>query len=98
MKIHIELNSKEIDILSNNNKEPIQYEFLIDVYTESNKEISAKEETVIYSGLLWALLSMLPSTTIHTLFQRWNDLVNEINNGLSEGKTLKIRNADKDNA
>lgn len=98
MKIHIELNSKELDTLTKDNKEVIEYNFTVDLYTESNKTISTKEETMIYSGLLWALLSMLPSKIIHTLFKQWNNLVSEIATGLAEGKTLKIKNADKDNA
>lgn len=98
MKIYIELNTKELDTLVQGNREPIEYSFIVDLYTESNKTISTKEETAIYSGLLWALLSMLPSKIIHTLFKQWNNLVSEIATGLAEGKTLKIKNADKDNA
>lgn len=97
MKINIELNSKELHILSEDNKEPISYEFLIDLYTESNKEISAKEETLIFTGVFWALCTMLPSTIVHVLFKQWNELVEQLNKGLQEGKSVSIKNFDKEN-
>lgn len=94
MKINIDLNSKELDILTKDSKDPISYEFLIDVYTESRKELSAKEETMIFTGVFWALCTMLPSTIIHALFKQWNELVKELSNGLSTGKTVNIKSLD----
>jgi hypothetical protein len=95
MKINIELNSKELDILSKDSKDPISYEFLIDVYTESRKELSPQEETMIFTGVFWALCTMLPSTIIHTLFKQWNELVKQLTQGLNEGKTVAIKNLDE---
>lgn len=97
MRINIELNSKELHILREDNKEPISYEFLIDLYTESNKEISAKEETLIFTGVFWALCTMLPSTIINVLFKQWNELVSQLTTGLKEGKTVSIKNLDEEN-
>ena len=49
---------------------------------------------MIFTGVFWALCTMLPSTIIHTLFKQWNELVKELSKGLSTGKTVNIKNLD----
>lgn len=88
MKIDIELNTKELDCLINDENTPIEYKFNISLYTESRTEISSKEEVAILSGLFWALCTMLPYTIIHLIFKKWNNKVLEIKEGLTEGNNL----------
>jgi hypothetical protein len=94
MKINIELNSNELDSIVNDTDQPIEYNFLIDLYTESRTEISSKEETAILSSLFWALCTMLPYTIIHSLFKKWNDLVIELQEGLHKGDNVIIKQYD----
>lgn len=92
MKINIELNTKELDILLNDKgTQSLEYLFTIDLYTEARKELTTKEETVIYAGLFWALITMLPSSLIHHLFKQWNTLVKELSEGLSKGNSVSIK-------
>lgn len=91
MKINIQLNSNELDSIVNDTDQPIEYNFLIDLYTESRTEISSKEEVAILSSLFWALCTMLPYTIIHLLFKKWNDLVIELKEGLNKGDNVIIK-------
>lgn len=91
MKINIELNTKELDCLINDEDSPIEYKFVIDLYTESRTEITSKEEIAVLAGLFWALCTMLPYTIIHLLFKKWNDLVTELKNGLEQGDNVIIK-------
>lgn len=78
MRIIIQVNSKEMAALYNNSegKEPedIKIEFQADVTTEA-KSLTAAEEHLIYGGVLWALLMMLPHKLVKEYFLAWNDVV-----------------------
>lgn len=96
MDIKIEVNTKELDILSNKSEETITCNFIIDLYTESRTSITPKEETAILSGLLWALCTMLPSTIIQLVFKRWSDLVTELNEGLAKGNKVMLKQIEEE--
>ena len=89
MKIKIELNSKELATLVGDSRDPIGYDFEIDIYTESQKTISNKQETAILGGLFWALCTMLPHTIIKQVFLKWNGIVEQLQKGLQE-KAAKV--------
>lgn len=95
MKIKIELNTKELSSLVGDSKEAIPFDFEIDLYTESRKEISKREETSIFTGIFWALCTMLPPAVIQNVFKKWNEIVQELNEGLKEGKQVSIKVLDK---
>lgn len=95
MKVNIELNTKELDILTSNKEEPLEYKFTIDLYTESRDSISGTEEVAILSGLFWALCTMLPYTIIHLLFKKWNDLVIELKEGLDKGDQVILKQVEE---
>ena len=84
MKIKIDVNSKELATLVGDSRDPIPYDFEIDIYTESQKTISKKQETAIFAGLFWALCTMLPHTIIQQVFLKWNKIVEDLQKGLKE--------------
>jgi hypothetical protein len=84
MKINIVLNSKELATLIGDIKDPISYDFEIDIYTESQKTITKKQETAIFAGLFWALCTMLPHVIIAQVFKKWNAIVKDLQEGLQE--------------
>lgn len=84
MKINIRLNSKELATLVGDSREPIPYDFEIDIYTESAKTISKKQETAIFAGLFWALCTILPHVIIAQVFRKWNTIVEDLQKGLKE--------------
>lgn len=89
MKINISANSKELATLVKNDGDIIKYEFDIDIYTESKKEITTKEETAILASIFWALCTLLPHTIISNVFKKWNSIVKELQKGLSK-KAAKV--------
>lgn len=95
MQIKIDLNSKELSSLVGDNKDPIAYNFDINLYTEARKSISHKEETAVFTGLLWALCTMLPHVVIQSIFRKWNEIVGDLHKGLEEGKKVSVKVIDK---
>jgi len=89
MKINIILNSKELATLVGDSRDPIPYDFEIDIYTESQKTITPKQETAIFAGLFWALCTMLPHSIIAQIFRKWNTIVEDLQKGLQE-KAAKV--------
>ena len=90
MKIKIEINSKELSTLVGDSREPIAYDFEIDVYTESQKTIGNKQETAIFAGIFWALCTMLPHSIIASIFKKWNMIVEELQQGIRNKATNTI--------
>jgi len=87
MKINISINSKELATLVGDSRDPIKYDFEIDIYTESQKTISKKQETAILGSLFWALCTVLPHTIIAQIFRKWNTIVEDLQKGLQEKAT-----------
>ena len=84
MKIKVELNSKELSTLIGDTRDPVGYDFEIDIYTESQKTITEKQEAAIFGGIFWALCTMLPHTIIASVFRKWNNIVKDLQSGLKE--------------
>ncbi len=84
MKVKIEINSKELDILKTSNildqsDEKIKFEFEADVITES-KKINKEEEILVYGAVLWALLVCLPYSLVKQYIINWNEVIKQLNN------------------
>ena len=91
MKINIDLNTKELSSLVGDTKDPIGYDFEVNLYTESkDRVISSREELSIFSGIFWALCTMLPNSILVSLFKAWNKLAEDIQKGLQDGKKIQI--------
>jgi hypothetical protein len=95
MKINIDVNTKEVDTLVNDEDQPIEFEFLINLYTESRTEITSQEEVAVLGGLFWALCTMLPHTIIHLIFKKWNDKIIELKAGLKKGDKVIIKQVEE---
>jgi len=89
MKVNITLNSKELNALVCGSKEDIEYNWEIDVYTESGS-VSKKGELAVFAGVYWALMNMLPWRIVAKFAQRWNEIINDFHSKVrKEAENLK---------
>lgn len=76
MRVKIELNSKELSALVGDSKDDIEWNWEIDVYTESGS-VSKRGELAVFAGMYWALMSMLPHTIVNNFTEKWNKIIED---------------------
>lgn len=78
MKIKVEVNSKELDVLlKGDSKSKIKFEYEVDLYTEGRAP-NKQEENVILGAIFWALMTLLPHGLVKQYFLHWNKVVEEL--------------------
>ena len=85
MKVKVELNSRELSALVGDSKEDIEWDWEIDVYTESGS-VNKRSELAIFGGMYWALMSMLPHRIVNQFTLKWNSIIEDFQSKIIEAK------------
>jgi len=85
MRVKIELNSKELSALVGDSKDDIEWDWEINVYTESGS-VSKRGELAVFAGMYWALMTMLPHRIVNNFTLKWNSIIEEFQSKMIKAK------------